>query len=325
MPMTPIPPLDRTSPTFKNDLDQLFSTRIPLFTQEANAMEAGMSAFAAGGAYAIPFVGWGDLATVAAGNGRLFIAGDDQTQSTTVYFTGRDSRNKNVRPMFDDVFSSTSSAKAYLTITVLGDTSRWITYRVNSWAYGAVGVAGVTYVASSGASPIPANEGLIMQITRTGDKGDQGPAATIAGAKFSERFAQGMGGGAAAANTVYTRSLNTTEYNDIGAVLSNGKVILQPGRYIVSISAPANSTNRHRAYISNETDGNSVPGANAYATGSGQSNATASALFSFGSAKTISIRHYIDTSNASTSALGLPINRVGEPEIYSEMIITKVG
>lgn len=36
--MTPIPPLDRTSPTFRADVDTYFSTRIPTLTVELNAL-----------------------------------------------------------------------------------------------------------------------------------------------------------------------------------------------------------------------------------------------------------------------------------------------
>jgi hypothetical protein len=36
MPVTPIPPIDRTSSTFKNDVDTLFLSRLPQFTVELN-------------------------------------------------------------------------------------------------------------------------------------------------------------------------------------------------------------------------------------------------------------------------------------------------
>lgn len=44
MTMTPIPPLDRTSPTFRNEVDTFFATRIPTMVTEANALEANVNA-----------------------------------------------------------------------------------------------------------------------------------------------------------------------------------------------------------------------------------------------------------------------------------------
>lgn len=39
MPMTPLTGLDRTSSTFKSDVDNFFSTKLPLFVNEANALQ----------------------------------------------------------------------------------------------------------------------------------------------------------------------------------------------------------------------------------------------------------------------------------------------
>lgn len=44
MPMTPLTGLDRTSPTFKTDLDTFFLTNLPQFVTEANALEAAVEA-----------------------------------------------------------------------------------------------------------------------------------------------------------------------------------------------------------------------------------------------------------------------------------------
>ena len=44
MPMTPITGLDRTSPTFKTDLDTFFLSSLPQFVTEANALEAAVEA-----------------------------------------------------------------------------------------------------------------------------------------------------------------------------------------------------------------------------------------------------------------------------------------
>lgn len=44
MPMTPLAGLDRTSPTFKTDLDTFFLTNLPQFVTEANALEAAVEA-----------------------------------------------------------------------------------------------------------------------------------------------------------------------------------------------------------------------------------------------------------------------------------------
>lgn len=44
MSMTPFPPIDRTSTTFRPDLDALFLTRIPNFVTEANALQVDVTA-----------------------------------------------------------------------------------------------------------------------------------------------------------------------------------------------------------------------------------------------------------------------------------------
>lgn len=81
MPMTPLPTLDRTSATFKTDVDDFFATDLPLFVSEANALEtavdadatsasnsasaASSSASAANG-YATAASGYADTASAAA-------------------------------------------------------------------------------------------------------------------------------------------------------------------------------------------------------------------------------------------------------------------
>lgn len=44
MPMTPLTGLDRTSPTFKTDLDTFFLSSLPAFVTEANALETAVEA-----------------------------------------------------------------------------------------------------------------------------------------------------------------------------------------------------------------------------------------------------------------------------------------
>lgn len=44
MPITPLPALDRTSATFKADVDTFFGTQIPAFVTEANALETNVNA-----------------------------------------------------------------------------------------------------------------------------------------------------------------------------------------------------------------------------------------------------------------------------------------
>ena len=44
MPMTPLTGLDRTSPTFRTELDTFFLTSLPQFVTEANALEAAVEA-----------------------------------------------------------------------------------------------------------------------------------------------------------------------------------------------------------------------------------------------------------------------------------------
>lgn len=50
MPVTVIPPLDKTSPTFRADVDLLFATRIPQLTADLAAMEPQLNSVAANAA-----------------------------------------------------------------------------------------------------------------------------------------------------------------------------------------------------------------------------------------------------------------------------------
>lgn len=45
MPMTPLPTLDRTSATFKTDVDDFFATDLPLFVTEANTLETTVEGY----------------------------------------------------------------------------------------------------------------------------------------------------------------------------------------------------------------------------------------------------------------------------------------
>ena len=110
MPVTPLPSLDRTSPSFKTDLDTFFLTKLPAFSSEVNAVvaeaQADADAAAAAAETAATQAGQADAAcaasqaardqaltysnaaaaaTAASGAAPEFVAGTDYAAGSVVY------------------------------------------------------------------------------------------------------------------------------------------------------------------------------------------------------------------------------------------------
>lgn len=82
--MTPIPPIDRTSATFKTDVDQLFLERLPRFITEANALKIDLDTVEAKQDAAAASA----TAAGAAAEAAIYTSGATQWVSGTTYAKG---------------------------------------------------------------------------------------------------------------------------------------------------------------------------------------------------------------------------------------------
>ena len=144
----------------------------------------------------------------------------------------------------------------------------------------------------------------------------------------SERQASGVqGGSTVAADITQTRGLNTVETNNIGgASLSGNSVVLPAGTYRYRFRAPAFMVNTHKALLYNATDATYTGiGSSEYANSgsSVQTSSVGAGLFTISATKSFTLRHYTQNLRASTG-LGISTG-AGQPEVYSELELWKVG
>ncbi len=180
MPLTPLAPLDRTSPTFRNDVDTFFATKLPLLVGEVTATESAMSAYAAGGAYSVPFIFDGlSQADGDPGPGKLRLSSAAQNASTTLRLDLSSSGAQDYTGIIDTFDASTSSTKGSIRLVKQGDPSKWLTFDVTARAAPA-GYRNLTVVNTGGssASPFVNGDALMLFFQRSGDKGSQGIQGT---------------------------------------------------------------------------------------------------------------------------------------------------
>lgn len=323
MSLTQLPPLDPSSQTFKADVDAFFRGKIQTFVNEVNALQANLNSIAAGGAYAIPYLFSTDSSNI--GKGGYFTFPSPNT-TANLYLDSFDARGASVSAALVAIMNSTSAIKAQIKVTALGDPSRFfvreITFYANNGTYGSSSSNGV----SGSASSLAEGEEVIVQIQRTGDKGDTGAAAINPAAKFSDRKSSGASGGT---NVVgeQVRTLNTTDYNTLGATLSGNQVTLPAGTYDITGRAPAHNVGYHRATLYNVSDSAVVLiGSSEYSapTASVQTSSEFSGRLVLASAKTFSVRHYT-SQVTNTTGLGNAVSGSGLNETFTELNITKVA
>lgn len=338
MAMTPLPPLDPSSPTFRADVDAFFRTRMPAFVSEANAMQGNLNSIAAGGAYAIPFVGWAEPATVKDGFGRLSIPGT-QDQVPNIFFNPSDLSVGNARGPIEDMFSANSigTNRGYIKLVAVKEPTRWITYRVTGYTFDSVNyrcVLGVTFISSSGPNPIQANEAILMQCTRTGDRGDSGVIGT---AIIRDQVASGQSAQAVSVNVWNARRFNTMVVNDIpGLVLGqrNGVSIITipAGKYWFSARASMYGFAAHNLRLFNVTNnsthdvgGNENPAQTSGGAVQSSSTAELQTFINFPSAAEFRLDHFAAAyATGASQTGGVPVNN-GTAEVYAEVKITRIG
>ena len=137
-----------------------------------------------------------------------------------------------------------------------------------------------------------------------------------------------VGGGSYTAGTWVTRDLNYPVFNAIsGCSLSNNRITLPPGAYLLIGRAPAYLIAYHFARFYNYSDGayigqNGTKSRTTSASGDIH-HAMAFAWLNLSASKEIELRHY-GSATYATTGLGTPANYV-VPEVYSEVVVLKIG
>jgi hypothetical protein len=333
------------APDPANDIPAVFSQKAAALVLAQKAMVpqinyaiANLSSIAAGGAFSAPLVGWGDAATVKDGFGRLTIPGS-QNSVTNLFLNTSDASARNLRAVLEDLYyvGWTSANRGYVTIYVTNDPTRRVSYRVTGYTYDAVNdrlVLGVAYVSQSGA-PLGPGESFVMQCSRTGDKGDTGPAFTWPLMILRDQQANGVAAQTLSSGTWATRRLNTANLNTIaGASLGTAGAnifTLPAGTYLLDATAGAVATQsgtfRHQIRLYNLTN----PGLVDAGTSEYQSINTTSShfictrsimhtFFAVSGPSNFTLDHY----STLTATGGYPTS-TNTAEIYTEIRIIKIA
>lgn len=178
---------DIADPTnFEADANQLLNVELPnLQTQlntwagQANALVAGLNAIAAGSAMAISYTFSTTTTDSDPGAGTLRLNNATQNTATVVRADLLDAAGTDWSSALGTIGDSTSTVKGYLQISKLNDASKMLLFTVSALASPS-GYKNITVscIAFTTASPFTNGDTLIMEFTRTGDKGDTGTGFT---------------------------------------------------------------------------------------------------------------------------------------------------
>jgi hypothetical protein len=186
MAITLLNPLDRTSPTFRADVDALFSGGLNTAIAQMNDTQASMSEMAAGGAYAFAYVFDSATADADPGPGKLRLSSATQNAATVMRIDVLNQAGVSLAGLFDALQSVTSSIKGAVRIVKQADPTKWLLFDVASISAGAgYRNATLAYRAGSVASPFANGDALIVYIDRNGDSAVPGVLELISSASIS--------------------------------------------------------------------------------------------------------------------------------------------
>lgn len=146
---------------------------------------------------------------------------------------------------------------------------------------------------------------------------------------FTHEETSGSNGGTATSGSWQTRTLNTTRVNNItGAVLASNVITLPPGKYSFEWRGVFDNTGLSQTRLANTTDSQYAYGQTVWLrtdTGSGgvQGSIGGIGFFDITGSTTFEFQQRV-SSNVSNVGYGRPAN-FGNPEVYAELKITKVG
>lgn len=158
-----------------------FLQKLPAWGAEVNELASALTALAAGGGFAVPFIV--DTLSIGAtdpGNGKLRFNNASQSSATALYVDLLSSAGDNVTGLLDTLDASTSVVKGRLRLVKVGDPTKYLTYELTARAIG-TGHRALTVGAawSSSANPFVNGDLVLLFFDRTGDRGTQGPAGSI--------------------------------------------------------------------------------------------------------------------------------------------------
>jgi hypothetical protein len=180
MAITSLPAVpQRSDPTNFATKADAFLAALPTFVSDANTLAANLNSIAAGGAYAIPYTYAATPTPVGqAAGGRLsFNSGGTATTANSIYADVKSSGGSTVTAILNDFNASSSTVKGVIRLVKVGDTTKWATFNVSAYVLnggGLYGIATVTPVAQSSATPFNDGDSLVLFFQRTGDIGSQG-------------------------------------------------------------------------------------------------------------------------------------------------------
>jgi len=172
---TPVP--QTTDPVnFDARADALLAA-LPTMVDQMNATAAAMNAAASAMPFAMDYNY--DSTTTAAdpGAGKLRFDNANPAAATAVYIDLVDASGVDRTNELNALDDSNSTTKGYLLVSKAGDATKFVTLAIASMTSPAGYRSIVVTVAnSSGASPFTNGDALVFGFSRTGDKGDTGPA-----------------------------------------------------------------------------------------------------------------------------------------------------
>jgi hypothetical protein len=178
--ITPIPPLDRTAPTFKSDLEAMFSTYFPNLTVELPAFISALSTIASGGAFDIPFKFSATTTAGDPGAGFLRLNSGSISTVTAIYADVVSSDTKDYTALLDTMGASTSTVLGTIKLIKLNDPTKFAHFRLTvlttQTGYRQLTVTPTAY---SDAMPFQLNDIVLFRFFQTGDRGSIGPAGSL--------------------------------------------------------------------------------------------------------------------------------------------------
>lgn len=144
---------------------------------EIEALAGRVDAYAAGGAYALPYIFDTTTADADPGVGKLRLSSATQN-AATVMRLDLTAGGQDVTTLLDSFAASTSAVKGAFRLVKQGDLSKWMTFNMTERAAPS-GYRNFTVVCtdSSSASPFANGDPLLLFFQRTGDKGDDAVGA----------------------------------------------------------------------------------------------------------------------------------------------------
>jgi hypothetical protein len=173
-----------TDPTqMPNQLDdqETFDTKMANFldnlaerARQENELAANMSAYAAGGAYAFPYVFDSSTADADPGVGKLRLSSATQNAATVMRLDLQAVGGADLTNVLADLRAVTSAVKGSIRVVKMTDPSKWLTFDVTAVAL-PTGYRNITMTwrATGGgqASPFANGDALMVFIDRNGDSG----------------------------------------------------------------------------------------------------------------------------------------------------------